>query len=354
MSSRPKHARRSGRRRRALAVVGGLAAGALPLLGTGTASAASSADWQTLAMCESGGNWAIDTGNGFYGGLQFSSSTWLGYGGGSYAPRADLAPAGSQMAVADLVLAAQGWNAWPSCSRSTGLYGSPTTPSPPPPPPPPMVYGDILARYDSLGGAAGWLGAPLNSETGSINGGRYNFFQAGAIYWTAPGGAWEVHGDIRREWQALGSEFSEEGYPLSNELATPARPGAFNVFQGGAVYWSPATGAHQLQGLVLQAWAHSGWENGVEGFPTTDEIPLSGQVGVLQGFEGGVIAWSPTTAAHLVRGAIAGAWNALGADHSQLGLPTSNEYAVPGGRRSNFQHGSITWTPSHGARVQLR
>ena len=75
-------------------------------------------DWDAVAQCESGGNWSINTGNGYYGGLQFSSSTWLAYGGGAYAPRADLATRGQQIAIAEKVLAAQGAGAWPVCGRS--------------------------------------------------------------------------------------------------------------------------------------------------------------------------------------------------------------------------------------------
>jgi Transglycosylase-like domain len=90
--------------------------------GGGTTSAPPPApgthDWDTVAMCESGGNWSINTGNGYYGGLQFNSSTWLGYGGGAYAPRADLASKAQQIAIAEKVLAAQGKGAWPVCGRN--------------------------------------------------------------------------------------------------------------------------------------------------------------------------------------------------------------------------------------------
>jgi hypothetical protein len=75
-------------------------------------------DWDAVARCESGGNWSINTGNGYYGGLQFSSSTWLSFGGGAYAPRADLATKSQQIAVAEKVLAVQGPRAWPTCGRS--------------------------------------------------------------------------------------------------------------------------------------------------------------------------------------------------------------------------------------------
>jgi LysM repeat protein len=77
--------------------------------------------WDQLAVCESGGNWAINTGNGYYGGLQFSYSTWLGYGGGAYAPTANLATREQQIAIAEKVLAGQGWGAWPACTTKLGL-----------------------------------------------------------------------------------------------------------------------------------------------------------------------------------------------------------------------------------------
>jgi hypothetical protein len=75
-------------------------------------------DWDAVAMCESGGNWSINTGNGYYGGLQFSAGTWAAYGGTAYAPRADLATKSQQIAVAELVLAGQGAGAWPTCGRN--------------------------------------------------------------------------------------------------------------------------------------------------------------------------------------------------------------------------------------------
>jgi hypothetical protein len=75
-------------------------------------------DWDAVARCESGGNWSIDTGNGYYGGLQFSQSTWDAFGGGAYAPRADLATQSEQIAVAEKVLAVQGPGAWPVCGRA--------------------------------------------------------------------------------------------------------------------------------------------------------------------------------------------------------------------------------------------
>jgi resuscitation-promoting factor RpfB len=77
--------------------------------------------WDQIAKCESGGNWAINTGNGYYGGLQFNSGTWLGNGGGAFAPRADLASREQQIAIAERVRAARGYSPWPACSAKLGL-----------------------------------------------------------------------------------------------------------------------------------------------------------------------------------------------------------------------------------------
>ena len=143
MSSRyaPRHARkrlaapRGGRshhttRWATRAAVGAVAgAGVLSSLGlmAGSASAATTSDWERIAACESGGNWSINTGNGYYGGVQFSASTWLAYGGGAYASTANLASESAQIAIANRVLAAQGWGAWPVCSVKAGLSGTPTS-----------------------------------------------------------------------------------------------------------------------------------------------------------------------------------------------------------------------------------
>ena len=86
----------------------------------GQAGAATDGEWDTVAKCESGGNWAINTGNGYQGGLQFSPSTWSGHGGGEFAPSAHMATKEQQIAVAERVLASQGRGAWPVCGRGLG------------------------------------------------------------------------------------------------------------------------------------------------------------------------------------------------------------------------------------------
>ena len=94
------------------------------LVGVAPAEAAATTVWDRVAQCESGGNWKINTGNGFYGGVQFAAGTWKAYGGSTYASQAHLATKAEQIAIARRVLAGQGPGAWPVCSRRTGLTKS--------------------------------------------------------------------------------------------------------------------------------------------------------------------------------------------------------------------------------------
>lgn len=123
MALRGRHRRYQPNRinRASLTVTAGGAGMALPLMGTGTAEAADVDTWNKVAACESTNNWSINTGNGYYGGLQFKQSTWEAYGGTAYAPRADRATKHQQIAVAEKVLKAQGPQAWPVCSERAGL-----------------------------------------------------------------------------------------------------------------------------------------------------------------------------------------------------------------------------------------
>lgn len=112
--------------KRGLAGVALAGAGVLTLGGAAHAAPASTSTWDKLAQCESGGNWHIDTGNGYQGGLQFSPSTWKAYGGTGSAADASKA---EQIRVAQKVQQSQGWSAWPSCSQQLGLNGSTSTDS---------------------------------------------------------------------------------------------------------------------------------------------------------------------------------------------------------------------------------
>jgi hypothetical protein len=125
------------------AVLGG---GSIAL--AGQAAAATDREWDQVAHCESGGNWGINTGNGYHGGVQFSAGTWASHGGGQYAPSAELATREQQIAIAERVLATQGRGAWPVCG---GPLSGPTPRDVPPP---------VPAGMDAPLDAPGINGAP--------------------------------------------------------------------------------------------------------------------------------------------------------------------------------------------------
>src|SRR6266566_5985480 len=118
----PTTAGKIRRRATTVAAVAGTAA-VTPLLAAAPAHA-DSVNWDAIAQCESGGNWHTNTGNGYYGGLQFNQGTWAAYGGTQYASRADLASRSQQVAVAERTLAGQGVGAWPVCGKRAGSTGT--------------------------------------------------------------------------------------------------------------------------------------------------------------------------------------------------------------------------------------
>ncbi len=151
MAVRGRHRRYQPNRinRASLTVTAGGAGMAMPLIGAGVAQAADVDTWNKVAACESSNDWNINTGNGYYGGLQFTQSTWEAYGGTRYAPRADLATKDQQIAVAEKVLDGQGPGAWPACSVRAGLTRGGDTPDIRP-----AQAGDSAAKKPGSGSAA--------------------------------------------------------------------------------------------------------------------------------------------------------------------------------------------------------
>jgi uncharacterized protein with LGFP repeats len=218
------------------------------------------------------------------------------------------------------------------------------------------VQGLIWEKYQALGREDAF-GLPLSDETATHDGvGRFNAFQGGgAIYWRPETDAHEVHGAINARYQSLGAEQSPLGYPTTDESPCPDGKGRFNHFQGGSIYWTPDTDAHEVHGAIHEKWSQLGWERSFLGYPTSDETPDSYGTGRLNHFEGGLVYWSPQTAAHEVHGAILQEWLSLGAERSYLGRPTTDEEIWvseklnSGGRRNRFEHGEIDWNEASGA-----
>jgi uncharacterized protein with LGFP repeats/GH25 family lysozyme M1 (1,4-beta-N-acetylmuramidase) len=221
------------------------------------------------------------------------------------------------------------------------------------------IQGAIRERWLALG-AEQALGYPSTDElTTPDRAGRYNHFSiaAGAsVYWSPNSGAHAVQGAIRAKWAALGWE-TGLGYPTTDESTPPGGIGRFNHFSlaaGASVYWSPNSGAHAIQGAIRSKWAALGWETGL-GYPTTDESTTPDRAGRYNHFSlpaGASIYWSPATGAHAVQGAIRSQWAAVGWETGALGYPASDEYAVTGGRRNDFQHGNLVWRSADGT-VQI-
>lgn len=215
------------------------------------------------------------------------------------------------------------------------------------------LHGPIRDRWLALGAEKGPTGYPASDVTASArDGGQLAQFANGAIAWAPQVGAHEVHGDISAKWAALGYELGPLGWPTSDETAAADGVGRVNQFQGGAIYWTAATRARSVLGPVRDAWTALGAERGMLGYPVSDDTVTPDGAGRFTHFQGGSIYWTAATGAHEVHGPIRDRWSSLGWERSPLGYPTSDEQVDASGRHFNtFQHGTITWTQADGAVV---
>lgn len=167
----------------------------------------------------------------------------------------------------------------------------------------PAVTAPIEAKYLSLGGCLGFLGAPVHEQRVTPDGqGRYMAFVNGSIYWRADLGAHVVRGEIRELWREFNWEAGPLGYPLTDETVAPDGVGRFGHFEGGSIYWTAETGAHEVRGAIRDKWIEMGAEAGPLGYPIAGEQATS--TGVLTFFQRGTITW--TRATGLVAVAITG------------------------------------------------
>ena len=214
-----------------------------------------------------------------------------------------------------------------------------------------FVRGDILTAFLAAGGPA-VLGAPSTDEGAAGSGGAFNHFAKDAsIYWTADFGAQVVRGAVRSRWLALNAEWGL-GFPTAGEVAVSGVAGAVKqTFANGDVYWSAATGAHELRGGLAAAWTAAGGATRL-GLPTSGESAVPGGAYTQDFSRGYTLVWSPG-GTRLVAGAIRDAWLARDGARGVLGLPTTDEASTPdtGGRFSEFAGGTVVWTSSAGAVV---
>ncbi len=170
----------------------------------------------------------------------------------------------------------------------------------------------------------------------------------------APSSGFQVGGDIGAKWQSLGAAGGILGAATTNEMGTPDGVGRYNHFVNGSIYWTPQLGAHEIHGAIVAKWASMGWEKSSLGYPTTDETGTPDGVGRYNHFQNGSIYWTPTTGAFEVEGLIRAKWAELGWEKGPLGYPISDEFQDGNYRRSNFQRGFIRWSAVEGALVTVQ
>lgn len=236
-----------------------------------------------------------------------------------------------------------------------------------------VVGSDMLSTYNALGGYTGQLGLPVGGESCTTGGGCSQAFTNGTIYYsafpsatapTAPNGnnypPYTTNGSgtyavlnapLGAAYAASGYEAGALGYPTSAETAS-VNGGTWQNFQGGAILWSPATGAQIMPtGSIRDEWLNSGNEHGWMGYPTSGITDIAG--GHMQTFQNGTIYWSPNVpgnnGAYTVHGGIRSTFNSTGGATGKLGFPTSEEIVDSDGTLQNFQGGTIYWHSATGA-----
>ena len=206
------------------------------------------------------------------------------------------------------------------------------------------VWGEIGRKYAEVGYENSTLGYPTSGEfCGLRDGGCGQRFQGGYIYWSPAGGVQTVWGAIAGKYAEKGWENSTLGYPTSGEFCGLRDGGCGQRFQGGYIYWTPATGAHSVWGAIAGKYADKGWETGQLAYPTSDEFCGLRDGGCAQRFQGGLIYWSPRSGAHPVWGAILDQYAAEGYERGRLAYPITDELVVPRGWEQRFQGGTLTW-----------
>ncbi|AWB82782.1 hypothetical protein C3B44_10935 [Corynebacterium yudongzhengii] len=203
------------------------------------------------------------------------------------------------------------------------------------------LFGAINARYAEFGGPNGWLGFPKTGERSTPDGrGRYVHFENGSIYWTPQTGAYAIQKDMFDYWGSQGWENSHIKYPVAEAKAING--GWVQEFENGWLTESPdGTQRFIVHGAIADKYGEIDTANSELGFPTSNERSIRG--GAFQEFENGNIYWSPATGAHaILYGDIFDAWGQEGWEQGRYGFPTADTETIPaGGLRQEFQNGTL-------------
>ncbi|MFI5783431.1 hypothetical protein [Nocardia sp. NPDC051570] len=211
-----------------------------------------------------------------------------------------------------------------------------------------QVGGAIRDKWRDLGWENSTLKYPTTRELAARKPGRFNHFEGGSIYWSSNTGAHSSWGRIRDKWADKDWESGPLGFPATDEFKAKNN-GAGQHFESGSVYWSGNTDAHSSWGRIRDKWADKDWENGPLGYPATDEFKGNNN-GAGQRFEGGSVYWSGNTDAHSSWGLIRDKWAELKWENGPLGYPASDEFkGNNNGAGQHFEGGSVYWSGNTGA-----
>lgn len=211
-----------------------------------------------------------------------------------------------------------------------------------------QVCGRIRDKYNQTGGPAGFLLFPKSNElTNPGNTGKRSEFVGGNIYWSAATDAHPVAHEFLTKWGEKGYETGFLKYPTTDEIVLADGINRRQEYQGGSIYWAAGIGAHSIQGTIRDKWLASGGPGGQLGFPTTDEMITPDGAGRYNIFQKGAIYWHPTTGAHFITQPMFAYWAMEGYETSSYGYPVTDTYIKNGLPTQGFQHGVVDITESY-------
>lgn len=211
-----------------------------------------------------------------------------------------------------------------------------------------IVRDGMLDGYNKVGGLA-TLGNPtMNEKCGLKDNGCYQTFEKGVLYWTPKFGAHALIGGNHQRWMQLGYEHGILGYPVSNEIPTKDG-GTYQAFEGGAMYYSPGVGSFENYGMIRKAYEKFGFENGFLGYPVSKVTCGLKHGACLQTYQNGTLYSIPNIGDKIMYGGIRGKWIDYGCENGVLGFPVGDEKCNNKGDCSRqFENGTIYWTQGRG------
>lgn len=205
-----------------------------------------------------------------------------------------------------------------------------------------LVGPAVRQRWAGTGWENGRLGYPVTDQVcGLPDSGCFVHFERGSVYVSATTGAQDLLAVVRDRWAASGWERGALGYPVNSTVCGLRDGGCFQHFQRGSVYWSPGTGARLVDLATRGVWAASGWEGGALGYPVGDQVCGLPDSGCFVHFQGGSVYTSAKSGSHAVAGWVRDAWAASGWERSSLGYPVEGRRFLSDGESQRFQGGTL-------------